>query len=197
MMPILILAAGTSSRMGARDKLLEPVDGEPQLRRLSRAALAVGPLVFVALPSADHPRAAIIDDLDVTVLSVPVAVEGMGGTMRGAVAQLPQCTHFMMVLGDLVEIGADELRAVSDASLAHRGALIVRGATQNGQAGHPIVFNATIRDRFANLGGDTGGESLVRTLGAQTVLVPLSGISARRDLDTPEDWAEWRAETGR
>ncbi|NBR54129.1 MAG: nucleotidyltransferase family protein, partial [Rhodobacteraceae bacterium] len=42
MTPILILAAGKSSRMRGRDKHLEEIDGVPLLRRLALAALALG-----------------------------------------------------------------------------------------------------------------------------------------------------------
>ena len=197
MIPTLILAAGSSSRMGGRDKLLEPVDGVAQIRRLAKAALALGAPVFVALPHPDHPRAAALSDLDLTLLYVPEAAEGMGGTMRGAVAQLPDCPRFMMVLGDLVEIGAGEMQTVLQAAQAHPDAPIVRGATQSGQAGHPIVFDATTRPDFAHLKGDTGGEDLVRPLRNQTILVPLRDDIARLDLDTPQDWDRWRAKTGR
>lgn len=197
MMPILILAAGRSARMGDRDKLLETVDGVPQLRRLAQAAVSLGGDVYVALPHADHPRHSVINDLDVTVLAVPDAEEGMGGTMRGAVAQLPRCARFMMVLGDLVEIGAAEMGAVAHAALAHPDAPIVRGATQSGKAGHPIVFHDDVRGGFAHLKGDTGGEELVRPLIAKTILVPLPDAVARLDLDTPQEWADWRAKTGR
>lgn len=197
MMPILILAAGRSSRMGNRDKLLELVDGMAQLRRLALAAQLLGGPVFIALPNGDHPRARVIDDLDVTQLVVLDAAEGMGGTLRGAVAQLPKCGHFMMVLGDLVEIGADEMRNVMQAALANPDAPLVRGATRDGRAGHPIVFHASLRNGFAKLRGDSGGESLVQPLIRDTLLVPLPDNAARCDLDTPEDWANWRAKTGR
>ena len=50
--PILILAAGQSSRMRGRDKLLEPVDGVPKLRRLAIECLSQSDAVFVALPQS-------------------------------------------------------------------------------------------------------------------------------------------------
>ena len=41
-MKLVLLAAGASRRMRGADKLLEPVDDEPLLRRQARAALASG-----------------------------------------------------------------------------------------------------------------------------------------------------------
>ena len=47
MIPIVILAAGASSRMRGRDKLLELVDGVALLRRQVERALNTGAKVFV------------------------------------------------------------------------------------------------------------------------------------------------------
>ncbi|WP_341365870.1 nucleotidyltransferase family protein [Yoonia sp. BS5-3] len=192
MIPILILAAGSSSRMRGGDKLLETVHGMPLLRLQAKRALAVGHPVFVALPDADHPRSDSIADLKVTRLNVPQAAEGMSGTMRGAVAQLPLAPAFMMFLADLVALETDDLRQVLAARDAYPEHLIWRGATADGKPGHPIIFDGTLRTDFARLTGDTGGEAIVRPLKSQTHLVPLQGDRARLDLDTPEEWATWR-----
>ena len=197
MTPILILAAGKSSRMRGRDKHLEEIDGVPLLRRLALAALELGEPVFVALPALPHPRAEALEGLDVTLLAIPEAEEGMSGTLRGAVARLPQSEGFLLVLGDLAEIGAVDMRAVMAAREDAHDKLIWRGATETGEPGHPILFDASLIPRFAELSGDGGGESLVNPLKAQTCLVPLPGRVARHDLDTPEDWAAFRKKTPR
>ncbi|PJI91827.1 CTP:molybdopterin cytidylyltransferase MocA [Yoonia maricola] len=193
MIPILILAAGQSSRMGTRDKMLEDVDGVPLLRRQVRMASAAGEPVYVALHQKADSRHDTIADLDVRILTVPQADEGMSGTMRGAVAQLPKAPAFMILLGDLVALETSDLKAVLDARATHPAHVIWRGTTQDGKPGHPIIFDASLRPDFADLSGDGGGESLVKQLHDRTHLVPLPGNRARLDLDTPEDWAAWRA----
>jgi molybdenum cofactor cytidylyltransferase len=194
--PILILAAGQSARMRGADKLAEKVAGEPLLRRITRMARSVSPQVFVALPSADHPRHGLIAGLDVTALILPDAAEGMSGTLRAGVAALPDCRRFMVLLADLPALQAADLDLVLQAPALAPDALIWRGATAGGKPGHPILFDASLRPRFADLAGDGGGESLVRPLQSRTHLVPLPGGRARLDLDTPEDWAAWRASGG-
>jgi CTP:molybdopterin cytidylyltransferase MocA len=191
MTPILILAAGTSSRMRGDDKLLQQVDGQPLLRTLIDRAQATGHPVFVALARKDHPRMALIP-ASATALIVPEAVEGMSGTMRGAVAQLPVCAAFMVLLGDLPQITTADMRAIWAARDANPDFLIWRGATVAGKPGHPIVFDASLRLDFAQLAGDSGGESLVHPLRDRTHLTRFSDDRARMDLDTPEDWAAWR-----
>jgi molybdenum cofactor cytidylyltransferase len=197
MTPILILAAGKSSRMRGRDKHLEEIDGVPLLRRLALAALELGEPVFVALPALPHPRAESLEGLEMTLLAIPEAEGGMSGTLRSAVARLPQSEGLLLVLGDLAEIGAVEMRAVMAARADAPDKLIWRGATETGEPGHPILFDASLVPRFAELSGDGGGESLVKPLKAQTCLVPLPGRVARHDLDTPEDWDAFRKKTPR
>ena len=192
MIPILILAGGGSTRMRGRDKLMEEVDGTPLLRRQAARALATQHPVFVALPKADHPRQTALNGLDVTVLIVSEAAEGMSGTMRGAVAQLPDCPAFMILLGDLVAIETVDMQTIFAARDDKPDFLIWRGATTAGKPGHPIIFDAKLRSEFARLTGDGGGETLVRPLKNRTHLTCFADDRARLDLDTPEDWAAWR-----
>ena len=53
---------------------------------------------------------------------------------------------------------------------------------------------AALFDQLKHLRGDDGGRAVVRAAADRMQLVPLPGQRARRDLDTPEDWAAWRAE---
>ena len=59
--------------------------------------------------------------------------------------------------------------------------------------GRPL---AALADVQAIGAGDDGSEALWRAHRARMLTVPLPGDHATRDLDTPEDWADWRRETG-
>jgi CTP:molybdopterin cytidylyltransferase MocA len=196
-LPILILAAGQSSRMRGTDKLFEKIDGVALLRRQIDAALAVSPQLYVALPCSDHPRVALLTDTKAQPIVVPQAADGMGVTLREGVAALPPCPAFMVVLADLAALEATDLQAMLTARTDHPNHLIWRGATDAGKPGHPVLFDASLRSAFNMLSGDTGGAPILKTQKDQTYLVPLPGNRALLDLDTPEEWAAWRAETGR
>jgi molybdenum cofactor cytidylyltransferase len=184
--PILILAAGQSSRMRGLDKLAQIIDGTPQLTRITAAACSVSPLVFVATTPARLP---MFDGLPATPLHLKGSSEGMGGSLRDGVASLPECTQFMVVLADIPDLSAADMRAVLQGPSHSPESLIWRGATLDGQPGHPILFDASLRPQFASLRGDSGGESIVKPLRDRTWTTPLP--HARMDLDTPEEWAEW------
>jgi molybdenum cofactor cytidylyltransferase len=189
--PILILAAGQSTRMRGTDKLAQIIDAEPQLHRITAAACSVSTRVFVALTPL---RVALIQDLPATPLILPASSEGMGGTLRAAVAALPDCTHFMVLLADMPDITAQDMLGILAAAHSAPDACIWRGASVTGQPGHPILFHASLRPKFADLHGDAGGDVIVKPLKDQTILIPLP--HARTDLDTPEDWALWRRSRG-
>lgn len=188
---IVVLAAGRSSRMRGRDKLLELVDGEPLIRVAARAARAAAEEVLVVLPPAS-PRAAHLDGLDVRIVEA-----GMPTTTAASIAdgiRRVRSDAAMLHLADMPEIGAAELTAMADAWVSSQ-ADVLRAVTEDGRHGHPIVF---ARRHFAALLAGTGdGDASARLSRPVLELVPLPGRVAKLDLDTPEDWAAWRARSGR
>ena len=193
---ILLPAAGASSRMRGRDKLMEQVNDRPLLRLQAERARAACPRVFVALPPRPHPRYGALKGLDVTTLAVPEHAEGLGGTLRGAVTQLPQdIDRLLLLLPDLPDITEVDIRSVLAAANAHPEGLVWRGATAEGQPGHPVIFDRSLLPAFADLSGDTGGAPVIASVSDRVFVHKLTGDQALDDLDTPEQWADWRSRT--
>lgn len=188
---LLLLAAGQSSRMRGRDKLLEVVDGRPLLQRMCATGQRAGLTVFVTLPAPDHPRHDVIGSA--TPVFVPDAALGMSASLKRGVAALPDTVSAMMVLpSDMPEIGERDL---ADLAEAHEDQpdKILRAASDTGRPGHPVLFPKRHFAEFAQLTGDQGARPILSAHADQVVLVPLSGAQALTDLDTPEDWDAWRA----
>jgi molybdenum cofactor cytidylyltransferase len=192
--PILILAGGASSRMGAREKLLEPVGGQPLLRLQAWRALKASREVTVLIRPGQPAVRRALAGLPLHVLVASEAFEGMGGSIRAGTRAHLRSRSFLMMLADLVEIEAQDLRAVMAARATHAEAAIWRGATEDGEPGHPILFDRAVYGDLLNLRGDDGGRRIMERWADRVVLVPLKGKRARRDLDTPEEWDNWRAQ---
>ncbi|NDW43918.1 NTP transferase domain-containing protein [Ruegeria sp. PrR005] len=191
--PILLLAAGQSRRMGGADKLMQEIDGEPLLRRSASIAMTAGP-VIAALPPAPHPRHGALAGLDIEIVEVPDAAEGMNASLRRAVAALPpQAPAAMVLLADLPDLTAQDLSHVLAAIDFSSNNLVWRGATEDGRPGHPVVFHCALFPELLALTGDGGAQSVAQAYKDRQMLVPLPGQNARTDLDTPEAWADWRA----
>ncbi|UXX83756.1 nucleotidyltransferase family protein [Roseovarius pelagicus] len=194
---IVVPAAGASSRMGGRDKLLELVEGVPLLTRQVGRALDTGADVFVTL-RADRPlRGEALDQLPQKKLTrVPVErpQDGLSASLAAGIRALPDTVEAVMILlPDLPEIDTSDLSAMI-AAQAMAPARILRAYTESGVAGHPVIFPRAWFAELWTLTGDRGAGALLRR--ADVIEHRLSGNRAITDLDTPEAWAAWRARTG-
>jgi CTP:molybdopterin cytidylyltransferase MocA len=180
--------------MRGADKLAEVVAGQPLLRRQAQIArAATRGAVLVTLPDAAHQRAEQLHALDVRIVPVPRAREGMSASLKAGIAALPAGSPAVMILlADLPELEATDLGRVLDAVAPESGTRVWRGATAEGKPGHPLVIHAELFPAFQALAGDTGGREVLAEYRDRTQLIPLPGQRALRDLDTPEAWAAWR-----
>lgn len=196
MIPIVVLAAGASSRMAPLDKLTEPVNGQPLLARVAGRALATGAPVVVVLAPDRPARAAAVEGLDVVPVVAPDAALGMAASLRAGIAAVagrwPGAQGVMILPGDMPGPEAEDLSRLL-AVFAEDPARIVRGATGQGIPGHPVIFPAALFPALMAQTGDEGGRAVVAAHRDRVVLVPLPGDRAVLDLDTPEDWAAFRA----
>ncbi len=187
---ILLLAAGASTRMRGADKLMQQLEGRPLLRRQAMAALATGARVLVALPPGGGARAAALDGLPVETVEVADAASGMGHSIAAGARAAGHPSGLMVLNADMPGIGTAEMAAVI---AAHQAVptRIWRGMSAAGGPGHPVLFPGSLVGELTRLTGDRGARDIIARDGA--VLVPLPGDAAVLDLDTPEDWAAWRA----
>jgi len=185
---ILLLAAGSSSRMGPKDKLLENVEGQPLLSLISRRAALTGLPCYVTLPDLNHPRAKWIGSA--TPVLVPDASEGMAASIRAGIAALPNHIEAVMILPtDMPEIESQDLQHMA-AQYHGTDGPILRASAADGKPGHPVVFPRRYFDALRALRGDAGARSVLASQPVQLVTLP--GQRALIDLDTPEAWANWR-----
>lgn len=156
-------------------------------------ALEVSPEVTVALPANGSPfaatRNAALEGLPLRLRRYAASADGLGGTISAAIADLePGPSHLMILLPDLVGLTAPDLVQVFDPE----DDTIRRGTAQDGRPGHPVVIPAWLFAAFANADvGDAGPRAVLKAHGVTPVALP--GDQAVLDLDTPEDWADWRA----
>jgi len=173
--------------MRGADKLLEPVSDRPLLRRQAEEALATGHPVLVTLRPQDTARRAALQGLPVTLLPIPDAATGLSASLRAASRLVGGA--LMIFPCDMPEIDRQDLALVIAAFKAAPGQCH-RGASAKGQPGHPVIIPADLVPELHSLTGDAGARSLLARHGA--ILTSLPGQHALLDLDTPEDWANWR-----
>jgi CTP:molybdopterin cytidylyltransferase MocA len=193
---ILILAAGASARMRGADKLMQPVRRRPLLRHVAEEALATGAPILVMLPPGAEARVRALEGLAVRIVPVPDAGLGMSRALvRGvqAAAETAGPEDGVMILpADMPDLTTAALADLISRFRAEPD-LILRGAAITGEPGHPALFPRALWPELERITGDEGGRAVLRAHAARVQLVPLPGRMALTDLDTPEDWAAWRA----
>jgi molybdenum cofactor cytidylyltransferase len=189
---IVLLAAGRSTRMRGADKMLEAVPGpfgdQPLLTAMARRCLRAGP-TRVVLGPGQVERAALLEGLEVDVLEAP---EGAGMAASIVTGTQGVTTPALIVLADMPDVSAADLHLLIALS-AQAPKAILRAASAAGAPGHPVLFPADLLPELRMLTGDTGARAVLDRHQDRVHLVPLEGDRALTDLDTPEDWADWRA----
>lgn len=192
-MAILLPAAGSSSRMRGRDKLLEPVAGVVLLRRQALRALATKARVIVTVPDLDSPRAALLADLDLHLIAVPDARDGMSASLRHGVRALDEdCCALLVVLPDMPDLETEDFQRLFEIFRASADNPILRATSAGGVPGHPVLLPSRVFGEFSSLTGDQGAKSILQRHKQSVIGVALADDRALIDLDTPEAWLQWR-----
>jgi len=189
---IVIPAAGASSRMRGRDKLLEIIESETLLCRQTSAALATGLKVLVLIrPGDTERRRCLPSDPKLDVSTVHDTKEGIAATLRHAAA-MAEDQPILILLPDVPGIRTEDIQAVLSAFADHRGRKVVRASDLDGNPGTPVCLPAHVVAQFPELEGDEGGQKLFKKEDVE--LIRFETDRATRDLNTPKDWVKWRAE---
>lgn len=184
---ILLLAAGASSRMRGRDKLMEEVAGEALLTVMARRAAKAGAL-RVTLPEGNADRAQALEGIDCEIVTLPAGCSQSDSLAAGVDGLTGPV---LVMLADMPEVTAHDLHLLLALSRQAPGA-ILRAAGEDGSPGNPVLFPAEMLPELRKIKGDKGARGLLKQHASRVHLVPLPGRRALIDLDTPEDWAAWR-----
>jgi molybdenum cofactor cytidylyltransferase len=194
---VVLLAAGTSSRMRGKHKLLLPVDGQPAVRRTARALLAAGPEEIVIV--VGFKGCAVIDaldDLPVRFQFNPHYEEGQMTSVAAGVAALEApCSAVMVCLADQVLLSPGDYRELVDAYGAMQGGSILV-PVYNGQRGNPVVFSASYATEVIGGHINPGCKKLIAEHPDEVVIHEASHDRFAIDMDTPEDYARILARLG-
>ena len=184
----IVLAAGCSSRMGPRNKLLEPIRGEPMVRCVAAVASAGGaqPVIVVTGYQATDVGAAL-HGLGVTVTLNPDYADGLSTSLRAGLSALPlEVDGALILLGDMPEVEASVLCALIS-SFTGTSAICV--PVRDGRRGNPVLWGSRYFPEMMKLTGDFGAKTLMARHETQLIEVEVATDSIFHDVDAPEDLA--------
>ncbi|MGH9941012.1 MAG: nucleotidyltransferase family protein [Pyrinomonadaceae bacterium] len=185
----VILAAGSSSRMGSPKQTLQ-YRGESLLRRAALAALGAAgcrPVIVVTGANTEMSRREL-DGLDVREVLNTRWETGMASSVRAGVEGLvsadPDAVAAVFMLCDQPHVTAD---VISGLVAAHRatGRPVV-ASTYGGSFGVPAVFDRTLFGELAGLEGAAGAKQVIKRHASEAHFLPFD--EGEVDVDTPDDF---------
>ncbi len=184
----VLLAAGTSSRMG-KNKLFLEIDSETVLRRAVRTAVAAGlDPVLVALGHESDRARAEPEGLPCLTLINPRYAEGISTSLRAAISTLPKrAAAAVVMLADMPLVTAAMLRELVG---RWRGEPLVVSLFGDVVA-PPILYARSLFPELCALDGNGCGKRVIKQHRAQAAEVRWPK-SALQDLDVPEDLERFR-----
>ena len=190
----VLLAAGTSTRYGGTNKLLEDVAGESMVRRAADTLLdaRLDPLVVVLGYDADRVRAALSDlgdelDADLVFVENPDYADGQSTSVAVGVSALPdEVDAAVFALGDMPWVQLETVERLVEAYLADAGTALA--AAFEGDRGNPVLWDARHFEALSSQSGDVGGRDLLLSID-DAVLVETGDPGVRRDVNRPGDLA--------
>lgn len=179
----IVLAAGSSRRMGA-NKLLLPVEGEPMIRRVVGRVLAAGadPVIVVLGHQSDEVLSALAGLAVVPVLN-PRHADGMASSLRVGIAAVPADRAFLVALGDMPWVRVDTIGRLIAAAAPGMIAVPVHA----GARGNPTLWDPVFRDELLAVSGDVGGRAIIAARPDKVLAIPVDDPGALRDVDLPPD----------
>jgi molybdenum cofactor cytidylyltransferase len=188
----ILLAGGTSSRMG-KNKLLLDLGGESVLRGAARRALDAGvdELIVVLGHQADRARAEL-DGLDCRTVLNPDYEEGITSSLHTGLGALPPGAGGVMVmLADMPLVSAEMLRQQIDTFRAGTAPLVL--SDYEGVHAPPMLYDRSLVPELQAMKGGGCGRKVVKAH-AHEADVLRRPSEALTDLDVPEDYERVRGE---
>jgi molybdenum cofactor cytidylyltransferase len=189
----IVLAAGTSSRLGRPKQLLD-LAGRPVLQHVVETlhSARVDEIVVVLGHRAEEIATAMPLSDRVRLATNPDFASGQSTSLRaGLLAAGDRSQAAVILLGDQPGMRAEAVTAVIEAWGSGRGPAVQ--ATYRGVPGHPVLFDRSVWADLEGAEGDEGARGLLASHPQWRALVEVGG-SPPLDIDNEEDYARVRAE---
>ena len=188
MISMVVLAAGKSTRMHGRNKLLANIEGVPMIRRVVQAALSAKvDEVIVVLGWEEEKIRSAIAGLDCKIVVNRNFEEGQSSSVRvGLTGVNPSSRAVLILPGDVAKIETGSINKVVD-KYYHEGCPIVI-AGHKGRSGHPILLDKRFFPEIQCINEETFGlKAIVKKHQNEICLIEAGFPNVLKDVDTAED----------
>lgn len=179
---VLILAAGTSSRLGEPKQLLK-LNGKTLILLAVQKALKFSDNVIVVLGAKSQIIKKEIEQLPIKIIINLNYREGMGSSISFGVSQLSTVKKVIIMLCDQPLIPLLHFKKLIEKSTKYDDTIIC--SEYKNQYAVPTIFPYKYFSDLINLKGDIGAKKLLLDYLVKSVIL---ADNVAIDIDTKEDW---------
>jgi molybdenum cofactor cytidylyltransferase len=184
---ILLLAAGSSSRLG-RSKQLLSITGQPLLLKSVKAAIESGiKNITVVLGANEQAHREVITDAGVQVVVNTAWKKGMGNSLKVGLSyllqQTPKAEAVITMVCDQPLINSDQLLKLVFEYESSESTIVA--SFYQGVAGVPVLFDRTLFSELLSMSDETGAKKILQEHPHLVKTVPFPG--GEIDIDTEDD----------
>jgi molybdenum cofactor cytidylyltransferase len=188
----LILAGGSSKRMGRQNKLRASFHGLSLLSHVVEAAVYAEPEPVIVVTGYD--REAIEEDLhnyQVSFTHNPQHKEGMATSLIAGIKSLPSdCDAVVVLLGDMPRISSQLINQLCE-TFSRCGEDTIVVPEYAGTRGNPVLWPRRYFPEMLKSTGDTGARHLLTEYAFSIEYLGVEDDSVHLDIDTPEELSSW------
>jgi len=183
--PVILLAAGSSSRMGQAKQLLPWGNTSLIQHQISMLSAVADPLIVVLGSRADEIKPVIVND-SVTIVINENWEAGMGTSVSAGVTQLNHFPNAVGVLFALIDQPLVNMEHYFKLIQAFRPGekQIVASQSSAGWLGVPALFDSVYFNELRQLDGKQGAKTIIQKYHDHVVSIDAGDQLA--DIDTPE-----------
>ena len=179
----VVLAAGSSRRLGCDKRTLRLDTGETLLQHSVARLLEVVDDVVVVLRSTDSALAASLPTRSLQVCMNSQPQRGMGFSLRQGIAASADADGWLVLPVDLPFLRVETIARAR--SVLRPGRAVV--PVCHGRRGHPVALSAYFAPQLLGLDGDAGARRLLDREHDRVHWMNVHDPGIYRDIDQPQD----------
>lgn len=190
----VLLAAGSSRRFGAANKLLAEFDGVPLVVRAARILResAITQLVVVTGHEAEQISGAL-RGIECTPVYNARHAEGIGTSVATGILELSvEIDGALIVQGDMPNLSTALVDRLIARFAESGGDRVIVPVDRDGLQGNPVLWPRRLFAELGSLAGDRGAKALLARSHAAIERVRVDEADAFLDIDTEAELAEAR-----
>ena len=192
---ILILAAGQSTRMKGRNKLLINLNGKTIIENVAYQSFKSKASSVSIIIQEKHPEIAnLLSSLPIKILKTRFKNIGIGFSISKGIELIKENDPHgvLIILGDMPDITTKDINQMIDAFINNSLQKIIRACSQNMIPGNPVLFPKSFFELLLKLKGDQGASQILNNYGEMIKYIKLPDMNALTDIDTQEQYDDWK-----